>query len=157
MGDTIHISVSDLNFMRFPGYGWDQNELTVAWCEFGRVCYVTQEEEYEHIDLFVIIDYNLSEKRPGNQISDNKGFLKIIFPRMKLINGTVYLGQDKLNDSPERVIEYEQFDQKIEGEYKIYTINLPLSWYLGRQSLDESINKLDVPLRGLLFETVAYI
>jgi len=157
MENTIRISVSDLIFLPYAaGYGWSQRELKVGEFRFGAVCYATC-DRVPDTDLFVIVDANLPERYPKD-VSRNKGFLKVIFPRVRRINGTIYLGQDKLNDAkpPDGNIkpEYEDrepFDQKIEGEYKIHTINLPLRWYLGCQTLDDSINELDVPLTRFAF------
>lgn len=157
------LSVKDLKFVEPENRHWAPLEDTII--QPGLVCYFTM-DRCDPFDLFVIVES--SEK-------DDDTILKIVYPRMRIINGVMRLGQDKSRDAvikinhtsecqleniqqgcsfycdcgaeKKAVNKYsETFVSAETGEYMIHELIMNrCRWILGCQYYGKEINEMDLP------------
>jgi hypothetical protein len=89
-----HFKISDIKFIKDKDKPVDEHWTDLYYnkhlIKYGIVCNYAM-DRCDDMDSFVIIDY---------YTKDNKEFIKVIYPRTRIIDGKVYIGQDKSADNP---------------------------------------------------------
>ena len=93
--NSFHLKASDLKLWREP---WHWQPLQEEQVEVGRVCCLVK-DRVDPWNLFVIVEVLPEFDTNGNQVFFSAWYnkLRVIYPRLRLENNELILGQDKSN------------------------------------------------------------